>query len=103
MLLNWTYLEVLVAGGLGFVTLELLPTVLTGHHWHGLLMVYLTLYEIKHTLLRLHSLFLKKMHDIQICFQQDNTPTFLSVNFKPKTHIISLYQCQRADQENEYK
>ena len=43
MLLNWTYLEVLVAGGLGFVTLELLPTVLTGHHWHGLLMVYLTL------------------------------------------------------------
>ena len=64
MLLNWTYLEVLVAGGLGCVTLEFLPTVLTGHHWHGLLMVYLTLYEIKkHT----------------------------------------FYQCQRADQENEYK
>ena len=50
MLLNWTYVKMLVAGGLGFVTLELLPTVLTGHHWHGLLMAYLTLYEIKHTL-----------------------------------------------------
>ena len=34
-------------------------------------------------LFRLHSLFLKKLHDIQICFQQDNVPTFLSVNFKP--------------------
>ena len=34
-------------------------------------------------ILRLHSLFLKKMHDIQICFQQVNIPTFLSVNFKP--------------------
>ena len=37
-------------------------------------------------ILRLHSLFLKKLHDIQICFQQDNTPTFLSVNFKPNDH-----------------
>ena len=34
-------------------------------------------------LFRLHSLFLKKLHDIQICFQQDDIPTFLSVNFKP--------------------
>ena len=34
-------------------------------------------------MLRLHSLFLKKLHDIQICFQQEDIPTFLSVNFKP--------------------
>ena len=34
-------------------------------------------------ILRLHSLFLKILHDIQICFQQDYVPTFLSVDFKP--------------------
>ena len=49
-----------------------------GRHSYLVQWVYLYIY-----VLRLHSLFLKKMHDIQICFQQDNVPTFLSVNFKP--------------------
>ena len=52
MLLNWTYLEVLVAGGLGFVTLELPAAVPAGHghcHWsQSTQMFYLTLYEITH-------------------------------------------------------